>query len=117
MTGVTRQKAEHEGNPLAGLTKRIRSMGMRDETGPGTSKGKGSEGHARNSAQAAAAGRDSVRRAVNCCTALLTRETTALTANRGRDPIARSHAQGPPTPQGRPAALALSPALVELHPA
>ena len=45
--------------PLAGLTKRIRVMGMRDETGPGTSKGKGSEGHARNSAQAAAAGRDS----------------------------------------------------------
>ena len=40
----------HEGNPLAGLTKRIRSKGMRDETGPGTSKGKGSGGHARNSA-------------------------------------------------------------------
>ena len=45
--------------PLAGLTKRIRVMGMRDETVPGTSKGKGSEGHARNSAQAAAAGHDS----------------------------------------------------------
>ena len=44
VTGVTRQKAEHEGNPLAGLTKRIRSKGMRDETGPGTSKGKGSVG-------------------------------------------------------------------------
>ena len=56
MTGVTRQKAEHEGNPLAGLTKRIRVMGMRDETGPGTSKGKGSEGHARNSALCAPEG-------------------------------------------------------------
>ena len=56
MTGVTRQKAEHEGNPLAGLTKRIRSKGMRDETGPGTSKGKGSEGHARNSALSAPEG-------------------------------------------------------------
>ena len=42
--------------PLAGLTKRIRVMGMRDETGPGTSKGKGSEGHARNSAQSAPEG-------------------------------------------------------------
>ena len=56
MTGVTRQKAEHEGDPLAGLTKRIRVMGMRDETGPGTSKGKGSEGHARNSALCAPEG-------------------------------------------------------------
>ena len=56
VTGVTRQKAEHEGNPLAGLTKRIRSKGMRDETGPGTSKGKGSEGHARNSALCAPEG-------------------------------------------------------------
>ena len=36
VTGVTRQKAEHEGDPLAGLTKRIRVMGMRDETVPGT---------------------------------------------------------------------------------
>ena len=61
MTGVTRQKAEHEGNPLAGLTKRIRSKGMRDETGPGTSKGKGSEGHARNSALCAPV-REPVRR-------------------------------------------------------
>ena len=56
VTGVTRQKAEHEGDPLAGLTKRIRVMGMRDETGPGTSKGKGSEGHARNSALCAPEG-------------------------------------------------------------
>ena len=53
---MTRQKAEHEGDPLAGLTKRIRVMGMRDETGPGTSKGKGSEGHARNSALCAPEG-------------------------------------------------------------
>ena len=42
--------------PLAGLTKRIRVMGMRDETRPGTSKGKGSEGHARNSALCAPEG-------------------------------------------------------------
>ena len=29
---MTRQRAEHEGNPLASLTKRIRVMRMRDET-------------------------------------------------------------------------------------
>ena len=42
--------------PLAGLTRRIRVMGMRDETVPWTSKGKGSEGHARNSALCAPEG-------------------------------------------------------------
>ena len=44
VTGVARRKAEHEGkfdDPV---------NGMRDETGPATSKEKGSEGHARNSA-------------------------------------------------------------------
>ena len=42
--------------PLASLTKRIRVMRMRDETGPRSSKDKGSEGHARNSAQSAPEG-------------------------------------------------------------
>jgi hypothetical protein len=42
--------------PLASLTKRIRVMRMRDETGPRSSKDKGSEGHARNSALCAPEG-------------------------------------------------------------
>ena len=44
---------------------------------------------------------------MNCYTALLTREPMALLAIRGRDPIARSHAQGPQR-RGRLAALSLS---------
>ena len=57
MTGVTRQRAEHEGNPSGQFDETHTGyMRMRDETGPRSSKDKGSEGHARNSAPCAPEG-------------------------------------------------------------
>ena len=57
MTGVTRQRAEHEGNPSGQFDETHTGyMRMRDETGPRSSKDKGSEGHARNSALCAPEG-------------------------------------------------------------
>ena len=57
VTGVTRQRAEHEGNPSGQFDETHTGyMRMRDETGPRSSKDKGSEGHARNSALCAPEG-------------------------------------------------------------
>ena len=54
VTGVTRQRAEHPSGQFDET--HTGYMRMRDETGPRSSKDKGSEGHARNSALCAPEG-------------------------------------------------------------